>query len=109
MEPYFLTTPIYYVNARPHLGHAYTTIIGDALARWHRLLGEEVHFLTGTDEHGLKIQQAADAAGKTPQAFTYEIAPLFQDAWAKLNISNDDFIRTTELRHRRGVQELLQR
>ena len=109
MEPYFLTTPIYYVNARPHLGHAYTTIIGDALARWHRLLGEEVHFLTGTDEHGLKIQQAADAAGKTPQAFTDEIAPLFQDAWAKLNISNDDFIRTTELRHRRGVQELLQR
>ena len=109
MEPYFLTTPIYYVNARPHLGHAYTTISGDALARWHRLLGEEVHFLTGTDEHGLKIQQAADAAGKTPQAFTDEIAPLFQDAWAKLNISNDDFIRTTELRHRLGVQELLQR
>lgn len=106
---YYLTTPIYYVNAKPHLGHAYTTIIGDALARWHRLLGEDVHFLTGTDEHGLKIQQAADAAGKTPQAFVDEIAPQFQDAWQRLNISNDDFIRTTEARHRVGVQELLQR
>jgi len=106
---YYLTTPIYYVNARPHLGHAYTTIIGDALARWHRLLGDDVHFLTGTDEHGLKIQQAADAVGKTPQEFVDEIAPLFQDAWARLDISNDDFIRTTEVRHRIGVQELLQR
>ena len=109
MERYFLTTPIYYVNARPHLGHAYTTIIGDALARWHRLLGDDVHFLTGTDEHGLKIQQAADAAGKTPQEFVDEIAPQFQDVWRRLNISNDDFIRTTEQRHRIGVQELLQR
>ncbi len=109
MTSYYLTTPIYYVNARPHLGHAYTTIIGDALARWHRLLGEDVHFLTGTDEHGLKIQQAADAAGQTPQEFVDHIAPLFQDAWSKLNISNDDFIRTTEQRHRIGVQELLQR
>jgi methionyl-tRNA synthetase len=106
---FYLTTPIYYVNARPHLGHAYSTIIGDALCRWHRLLGDDVHFLTGTDEHGLKIQQAADAAGKTPQEFADGIAPLFQDAWQRLNISNDDFIRTTEPRHRAGVQELLQR
>lgn len=109
MSRQFITTPIYYVNARPHLGHAYTTIIGDALARWHRLLGDDVHFLTGTDEHGLKIQQAAEAAGKTPQELTDEIAPLFQDAWKRLNISNDDFIRTTEPRHRVGVQQLLQR
>ncbi len=109
MSSEFLTTPIYYVNARPHLGHAYTTIIGDAVARWHRLLGDDVHFLTGTDEHGLKIQQAADAAGKTPQELTDEIAPLFQQAWQSLNISNDDFIRTTEPRHRVGVQQLLQR
>ncbi len=109
MSREFLTTPIYYVNARPHLGHAYTTIIGDAVARWHRLLGDDVHFLTGTDEHGLKIQQAADAAGKTPQELTDEIAPLFQQAWQSLNISNDDFIRTTEPRHRVGVQQLLQR
>ena len=109
MSNFYLTTPIYYVNARPHLGHAYSTIIGDALCRWHRLLGDDVHFLTGTDEHGLKIQQAADAAGKTPQEFADGIAPLFQDAWQRLNISNDDFIRTTEPRHRAGVQELLQR
>ena len=109
MSNFYLTTPIYYVNARPHLGHAYTTIIGDALARWHRLLGDDVHYLTGTDEHGLKIQQAADAAGKSPQEFADGIAPLFQDAWQRLHITNDDFIRTTEARHRAGVQELLQR
>ena len=108
MGRFYLTTPIYYVNARPHLGHAYTTIIGDALCRWHRLLGDDVHFLTGTDEHGLKIQQAAEAAGKTPQDFVDEIAPQFQDAWRSLDISNDDFIRTTEARHKVGVQQLLQ-
>lgn len=108
MGNYYLTTPIYYVNARPHLGHAYTTIVGDALARWHRLLGDDVYFLTGTDEHGLKIQQAADAAGMTPQEFTDSIAPLFEQAWQRLNISNNDFIRTTEARHRAGVQKLLQ-
>ena len=105
---FYATTPIYYVNAKPHLGHAYTTIVGDALVRWHRLIGEQVHFLTGTDEHGLKIQQAADAAGMAPQEFADSIAPLFADAWKKLNISNDDFIRTTEPRHRAGVQKLLQ-
>lgn len=108
MAKYYLTTPIYYVNAQPHLGHAYTTIVADALARWHRLLGDDVHFLTGTDEHGLKIQQAAEAAGTTPQKFTDSIAPLFQQAWQRLNISNDDFIRTTEDRHKVGVQKLLQ-
>ena len=106
---FYVTTPIYYVNAEPHLGHAYTTIIGDALARWNRLLGHEVKFLTGTDEHGLKIQQAAEAAGKTPQAFTDEIAPTFAHAWDRLNIANDDFIRTTEPRHKAAVAELLQR
>ena len=108
MAKYYLTTPIYYVNAQPHLGHAYTTIVADALARWHRLLGDVVHFLTGTDEHGLKIQQAAEAAGTSPQEFTDSIAPLFQQAWKRLNISNDDFIRTTEARHKVGVQKLLQ-
>ena len=106
---YFLTTPIYYVTAKPHLGHAYTTIVGDALARWHRLLGDNVHFLTGTDEHGQKVQQAAEAAGLSPQEFTDSIAPLYQQAWQQLNISNDDFIRTTEQRHKIGVAELLQR
>ena len=105
---FYLTTPIYYVNAKPHLGHAYTTIVGDALARWHRLLGEEVHYLTGTDEHGLKIQQAAEAAGQTPQEFADSIAPQFAAAWDKLGITNTDFIRTTEQRHKIAVTKLLQ-
>ena len=106
---FYATTPIYYVNAKPHLGHAYTTIIGDALTRWHRLLGEDVIYLTGTDEHGLKIQQAAEAAGMEPQAFTDSIAPQFRQAWERLGIANDDFIRTTEPRHKAAVAELLQR
>jgi methionyl-tRNA synthetase len=102
------TTPIYYVNAKPHLGHAYTTIVADAVSRWHRLLGDDVHLLTGTDEHGLKIQQAADAAGVSPQEFADSIAPLFAQAWDRLNITHDDFIRTTEPRHAAGVKKLLQ-
>ena len=102
-----MTTPIYYVNAEPHLGHAYTTVVADALARWNRLGGREVHFLTGTDEHGLKIQQAADAAGTDPQSFADAIAPKFARAWERLNVTNDDFIRTTERRHRLGVERLL--
>jgi methionyl-tRNA synthetase len=102
------TTPIYYVNAKPHLGHAYTTIVADAVSRWHRLLGEDVHLLTGTDEHGLKIQQAADAVGVSPKEFADSIAPLFAQAWDRLNITHDDFIRTTEPRHAAGVKKLLQ-
>ncbi len=109
MNRFYVTTPIYYVNAEPHLGHAYTTIVGDALTRWHRLLGEDVKYLTGTDEHGLKIQQAAAAAGMEPQAFTDAIAPKFAALWGRLNIANDDFIRTTEARHKAAVVELLQR
>ncbi len=109
VSTFYVTTPIYYVNAEPHLGHAYTTIIGDALTRWHRLLGDDVKYLTGTDEHGLKIQEAAEAVGQTPQAFTDEIAPKFAHAWERLDIANDDFIRTTEPRHRSAVIELLQR
>lgn len=109
MSRFYVTTPIYYVNAEPHLGHAYTTIVGDALTRWNRLMGHEVKYLTGTDEHGLKIRQAAEAAGKTPQEFCDEIAPKFAHAWERLDIANDDFIRTTEPRHERAVVELLQR
>jgi methionyl-tRNA synthetase len=105
----YFTTPIYYVTAKPHLGHAYTTIIGDAFARWHRLLGDEVHFLTGTDEHGQKVADAAEAAGQSPKDFVDSIAPLYEQAWTKLRISNTDFIRTTEERHKIGVAELLQR
>jgi methionyl-tRNA synthetase len=108
-DRYYVTTPIYYVNDAPHIGHAYTTVVADALARWHRLLGEDVHFLTGTDEHGLKIQRAAEANGITPQEQADRTSERFRDAWKLLNISNDDFIRTTEPRHHRAVQAMLQR
>ncbi len=109
MTRFYATTPIYYVNDEPHIGHAYTTIVGDAVTRWHRLLGEQVKFLTGTDEHGLKIQQAAAAAGMEPREFADSIAPRFRDLWKSLDIANDDFIRTTEPRHRAAVEEILRR
>ncbi len=108
MPNFAATTPIYYVTAKPHLGHAYTTIVTDAVCRWHRLRGDDVHLLTGTDEHGLKVQQYADAAGKTPTEFVDEIAPLYADAWRHLDVKYDDFIRTTEERHKVGVRKLLQ-
>ncbi len=104
---YFVTTPIYYVNDAPHIGHAYTTLNADALARWHRLCGDEVFFLTGTDEHGLKIQRVAEANGITPIEQADRTSVRFRDAWELLDISNDDFIRTTEPRHRIAVQQLL--
>ncbi|MGA0893021.1 MAG: methionine--tRNA ligase [Ilumatobacteraceae bacterium] len=109
MSRFYITTPIYYVTAQPHLGHAYSTIVADALARWHRLLGDDVHFLTGTDEHGQKVHDYAEQAGKSPQEFVDGIAPLYAQAWHRLDITNDDFIRTTEQRHKIGVAELLQR
>lgn len=99
-----ITTPIYYVNAEPHLGTAYTTVAADALARWKRMDGKSVYFLTGLDEHGQKIAQAAEAAGQTPQDWADAIAPKFKAVWEALNVTNDDFIRTTEERHMRGVQ-----
>jgi methionyl-tRNA synthetase len=105
--PYF-TTPIYYVNDEPHIGHAYTTITADALARWHRLLGEDTFLLTGTDEHGLKVQRAAEANGITAREQADRYAVRYLDAWKQLDISNDDFIRTTEPRHYTAVQKLLQ-
>ena len=105
---FYLTTPIYYVNAEPHLGHAYTTIIADAMARWHRLAGDRVWFLTGTDEHGDKIAQAAAKAGISPQANAERVSASFREAWRRLGISNDDFIRTTEPRHEKIVQKILQ-
>jgi methionyl-tRNA synthetase len=106
---FYVTTPIYYVTAEPHLGHAYTTIVGDALTRWHRLLGDDVKYVTGTDEHGLKVQRAAEDAGEDPRSFVDRIAPKYAEAWKGLDIAHDDFIRTTEPRHRRAVLELLQR
>jgi methionyl-tRNA synthetase len=105
-RPYFLTTPIYYVNDLPHLGHAYTTVACDVVARFMRLDGRTVRFLTGTDEHGQKVERSAQARGVTPQQFTDEISAAFRDMTRLLNISQDDFIRTTEERHVRGVQAL---
>src|SRR5437868_979575 len=108
-EKFYITTPIYYVNARPHLGHAYTTIVCDAIARWYRMHGVDTYFLTGTDEHGQKIQRSAANAGKTPQQFTDEIAGEYRALWDRMGISYDDFIRTTEPRHKLGVQEFFRR
>jgi methionyl-tRNA synthetase len=103
---FYITTPIYYVNARPHIGHAYTTIACDTIARRQRMLGAETFFLTGTDEHGQKIERAAEAAGKTPQQYADEISAEFRNLWKRMGISNDDFIRTTEERHTKRVQAL---
>ncbi|HWF21611.1 MAG TPA: methionine--tRNA ligase [Acidimicrobiales bacterium] len=108
MPRFYVTTPIYYVNDAPHVGHAYTTVNADALARWHRLAGDDVFFLTGTDEHGQKVARAAEEHGVTPQEWTDELSTRFASSWAELNISNDDFIRTTEPRHHRTVQRFLQ-
>jgi methionyl-tRNA synthetase len=105
----FLTTPIYYVNDVPHIGHAYTTVTADAVARWHRLCGDEVFFLTGTDEHGVKVARAAAANGRSPRDHVDITSARFIEAWKLLEISNDDFIRTTEARHRVAVQSMLQK
>jgi methionyl-tRNA synthetase len=108
MKSFYLTTPIYYVNSVPHLGTAYTTIAADALARYRRMTGHDVHFLTGLDEHGQKVAQAAAENGTEPQAWVDTIAPKFVEAWKMLDITYDDFIRTTEDRHVRGAQAFLQ-
>jgi len=105
---FYLTTPIYYVNDVPHIGHAYTTIAADVLARFHRLRGDEVFFLTGLDEHGQKVQQAAAKAGVEPQAHCDRLAPQFQNLWTRLNISHNGFIRTTQSPHKAYVQQALQ-
>jgi len=106
-KKFYITTPIYYTNQAPHIGTAYTTVAADVLARHHRKLGEDVFFLTGTDEHGEKIAQAAEKAGKMPQEFVDEISELFKESWKKLNISYDDFIRTTDEKHKKGVEKFL--
>jgi methionyl-tRNA synthetase len=108
-KKFYITTPIYYVNARPHIGHAYTTIACDTIARRHRMQGDETFFLTGTDEHGQKIERAAEAAGKTPQQYADELSGEFRQLWKRMGISNDDFIRTTEERHIKRTQELFRR
>jgi methionyl-tRNA synthetase len=108
-QKYYLTTPIYYVNDVPHIGHAYTTLACDVLARFMRLDGKQVHFLTGTDEHGQKVEKSAQAAGMEPQAFTDKVSQNFRDLAAVMNYSIDDFIRTTEKRHERACQAIWQR
>lgn len=106
---YYITTPIYYPSAKLHIGHTYCTTIADSEARFHRLDGDEVFFLTGSDEHGQKIEQKAEAEGITPLEYTTRIVSMFKELWKELNISNDDFIRTTEERHKKVVQALFQR
>ena len=107
MAKFYLTTPLYYVNDKPHIGHSYTTILADVLARYHRIMGDEVYFLTGTDEHGQKVQEAAEMRNVEPKNHVDEFVKRFQDLWKHLHISHDDFIRTTELRHTERVKELL--
>lgn len=108
-EPFYITTPIYYVNGLPHLGHAYTSVAADVIARFQRKDGRDVFFLSGTDEHGQKVQQSAEMAGKTPQQFTDDVAQKFRDLLGVLNCSNNDFIRTTEFRHKVAVADLWKR
>jgi len=105
---YYLTTPIYYVNDEPHLGHAYTTVAADALARYMRLRGGDVFFLTGTDEHGQKVERAARERGERPIELADRMVDRFKALWGRLEISNDDFIRTTEDRHKRATQLFFQ-
>lgn len=109
MSTFYVTTPIYYVNARPHLGHAYTTIVADTMKRFYTMIGQDAYMLTGTDEHGDKIVKAAQAAKKSPQEFVDEISNEFSILWENLAIDNDQFIRTTDEKHKKSVQALLQR
>src|SRR5665213_1939732 len=109
MKCFYVTTPIYYVNDRPHLGTAYCTIMADVLKRYHKLFGEETLFLTGTDEHGQKVQQAAEKRGITPLQHSNEMAENFKQAWAALDISNEIFFRTTSPVHAKVVQTCLQK
>jgi len=108
-RPFYITTPIYYVNARPHLGHAYTTIVADVAARFHTMGGGEAYFLTGTDEHGDKVVRAAKKENLSPRVYVDTISRLFRDLWPELNISNSDFIRTTDAHHMAVVEQVLQK
>ena len=108
-KKFYITTAIDYVNAKPHIGHAYQKIVADALARWYKLKGYDVRFLTGTDEHGKKVQQSAEKAGKKPKEFVDEISEEFKKAWKVLNIDYDRFIRTTDADHKKVVKEFLEK
>ena len=108
-QTFYITTPIYYPNAEPHLGHAYCTVVTDVFARFHRMLGEDTYFLTGTDEHGIKMVKTAQTAGVTPAELAERYSGVFRKLWADWKISNDDYIRTTEDRHKLAVQEIVRR
>ena len=107
--PFYLTTPIYYVNDDPHIGHTYTTVVADAVARYRRAVGYDVRFLTGTDEHGQKIERAARAQGLRPIDLADRVVNRYRELWKALGIGHDDFIRTTEPRHRAAVEKLIRR
>lgn len=109
MGKYYITTPIYYPNGEPHLGHVYTTLCADTLARWHRLAGDDVFFLTGTDEHGIKMVKTAAERGIEPRQLADEMAAVFELLWKELHVTNDDFIRTPQQRHVKTVQEIVRR
>ncbi|WP_319205126.1 methionine--tRNA ligase [uncultured Ilyobacter sp.] len=106
---FYVTTPIYYVNGDPHVGSAYTTIAADVIARYKKTMGYDVFFLTGTDEHGQKVEETAREKGFTPQEWTDKMAPRFEDMWNLLNVSHDDFIRTTQIRHKKAVTKILKK
>src|SRR5271170_1842600 len=105
---YYLTTPIYYVNARPHLGHTYTTVVADTIARYKRMRGFDVVLLTGTDEHGQKVERAAKVAGVTPQAYADRISSEYRRLWSELGLQIDRFVRTTDGAHENAVRRLLE-
>ncbi|MBF1207146.1 MAG: class I tRNA ligase family protein, partial [Fusobacterium periodonticum] len=105
---FFVSTPIYYVNGDPHVGSAYTTIAADVINRYNKAMGMDTHFVTGLDEHGQKVEQAAEQNGFTPQAWTDKMTPNFKNMWAALDIKYDDFIRTTEERHKKAVKKILE-
>ena len=109
MKTFYATTPIYYVNDLPHIGHIYSTVVTDVLTRYHRLLGEKTRFLTGTDEHGQKIERAAAAQGVAPIELANRVVERYHELYRRFDVANDDFIRTTEERHRRGVEEIIRR
>ena len=107
MSKLYLTTPIYYPNAEPHIGHVYTTLAADTIARFHRLAGDATWFLTGTDEHGIKMVKTAAEQGVEPAALTDRVVAVFQDVWKELRVTHDDFIRTTSPRHKEGVKKIV--
>src|SRR5438128_1954031 len=106
---FYITTPIYYPNAEPHLGHAYTTICADAIARYHRLAGDDTFFLTGTDEHGVKMVKTAAEKGIEPKQLADSVVAVFENLWKEIHITNDDFIRTTSPRHKQTVQYVVEK